>query len=226
MPVLIGTTPITSSTNINAATNATHYFHIWPNTITGTTYRTIWYNISGFAAHYIYVANSKLYVLDGAFNLLGASTDGLWSVPISNQTEYQVTIKHEWGNDAANPVVYLNGVSQTVTEVQTPNLSFGIGATHMIIGAQAASSLPFDGRIGDFAWWNVQLDNAWMEILTKSRKMGIPLQISVANLEGYWSLDDIADGVIITNSSFKDYKGTNDLATTSGTGKANSYLSY
>lgn len=84
-----------------------------------------------------------------------SGTPGVWSCnagAASTWANYVIT--YDWGSTANDPVMYVNGVSVTVTERLTPAGTKDNNATAFNIGSEAASSNFFDGRLAEMAMWN------------------------------------------------------------------------
>lgn len=94
-------------------------------------------------------------------------------------------------------------------------------------GRNHASIPNFAGMENEIAIWNAVLTQAEVTNLY-SRVKGMPLQIRPANLQGYWALDDGADGTSGTDVTYKDMSGTGNDGTGHNTltNKAEEILSY
>ena len=219
------TTSINTNVATPTATDTTFFFQIYPES-TGAGNKYVFSSISLTGQqNYVSVADNTLIIHNDMAFLTGIS-DGIWTVPISANTHYLVAIKFQWGNTTVNPVVFLNGVSQTVTETSTPNNTISWLNAILNIGADNGDLGDFDGKISEFAWWNSQLTDPQCTQLTLAKVKGLPLQISPSTLQNYWPMDEVAEGVTITNSTLRDYKGTNNLTADSGIGAAETFISY
>lgn len=84
-----------------------------------------------------------------------STTDGKWSIA-KPSTGAWVHIGHtyDWTSTTNDPIIYQNGVSQTITERVTPAGSAVNSNTGFWIGSEAGASQFFDGRIAELAIWN------------------------------------------------------------------------
>ena len=74
-------------------------------------------------------------------------------------------------------------------------------------------------------------DQTQINLLAKCKVKRMPLQIRPANLQGYWALDDLADGAGINGQSFQDMSGNGNTgqgvdADEDSIAKAEEVLSY
>lgn len=229
MPITIGSNTLVSGSNTGTGTFATFQFLIYPNTTSGATRRIVAFNPPNPAPggdNVIYVANDKLTIRNGAYVLFLSYTDGEWTVPISATTEQLVVVRHEFGNDASDPTVWINGVSQTVTETSTPVFSVAWNAGPLYVGGNAGDGQLFDGRISELAFWPQALVDEYCQMLSVANVRGLSRQANPNSPEGYWPLNDIVDGVAAGSATYLDRAGSNNLTSTSGTGAADSFMSY
>jgi hypothetical protein len=110
------------------------------------------------------------------------------------------------GIDSTDRKLYING-SQDGTNT-TANL-YSDNVNTILIGAYENNTGPknfFDGVIYETGVWDTNLSVPEIELLCNSKIKRIALQIKPANLIGYWSLDDGADGVAISTDAnfYKD----------------------
>lgn len=83
---------------------------------------------------------------------------GTWSVNgggvTATGTWNHVVITYDSTSTSNDPVIYINGVSQTVTEIATPSGTANTNTDPYHIGNLGAQSRVFDGQIADFAIWS------------------------------------------------------------------------
>lgn len=139
----------------------------------------------------IYLASSKLYFLKEG-GLFG--TDGVWSCSISANTKYQCAIEYDHNsNESDNPVIYLNGVSQTVTEELTPDTLTTDAAGLLYIGGNMSLADMFQGEICDVWLYQGSMTAAQLTRATTNRLHGYSLQF--ANTLHNWWMSEFAAGV-------------------------------
>ena len=118
-----------------------------------------------------------------------ATTHGAWRTPAGSVTlngwnHVAVTYTHGVGND---PVIYINGVSQGITEFSTPvGAAQSDAARTMTLGNLAgAQSRTFDGIIDEVRVAKTIRSPEW--ILTEYRNQGNPSGfISLGSAEEWW----------------------------------------
>ena len=113
---------------------------------------------------------------------------------VSGTTQSAGTWYHTAGTyDGENLRIYLDGVLKNTNTTPSGNLDQDTAV--MSIGALADRSQPFEGDITDCAEWNTDLTGPEIALLASSRVKRMPLQIQPSALVGYWSLDQVAEGV-------------------------------
>lgn len=165
---------------------STYYFHIYPTQV--TTRANIYYLPIQYG-FYIYIESSKLYVVHS-----GKYDDGTWSCPLTTANQhYQIALTYTGTADNTTaPVIWINGVKQTVTYEVVPDTSKIFSTDYFYIGGTSniASTNAFTGAIGEFAFFRgTGLSDAIMQQLTSSRKMGMPLQYSTCT--NYFAMDSL-----------------------------------
>jgi len=90
-----------------------------------------------------------------------STTPGDWTVPEpSHDAWHHFLFVYDSGSVSNNPIIYIDGMSQTVTETRTP---VGTADTHtepFWIGNQDNLAACFDGSLAEFAVWNALLTPA------------------------------------------------------------------
>jgi len=146
----------------------------------------------------IYISSNKLY-----FMKVGSTTSGLWSCPIATNTKYQCAILYDHNANASyDPVIYLNGVSQTVTEEATPSgIAADVAGILWMGGITDYESELFCGYIGDVWFYQGSLTAAQLIRATTNRIHGYALQFG-SNIMHNWWMNEIPDGNEISSNNF------------------------
>jgi hypothetical protein len=85
----------------------------------------------------------------------GWTTDGVWTVPVPSTGQWvHVLVTYDAGATANNPVIYLNGTSQTVTRVTGPTGTVVTNASNYLLGNRADNIRNWNGRLAEFAVWS------------------------------------------------------------------------
>lgn len=96
----------------------------------------------------------------GAFYLAlfapSSGTNGIWrgGTALSTGTWYQVVITYDRTLTTNDPIIYLNGVAETVTELSTPTATIRTGEDSVRCGEAIGGSLDFDGTLAEAAIWS------------------------------------------------------------------------
>jgi len=122
-----------------------------------------------------------------------ATTYGRWtsaSREITLNTWTHFAVVYDDDSTSNNPVIYINGVSVTLTEVSTPAGAKSTDASqNLLIGASALASRYFDGNISDIAIFNKELSAAEVR-----ENMGPGLDLNslstTANIVAWWRFGD------------------------------------
>lgn len=113
------------------------------------------------------------------------ATNGDWRTPdnsISDGQWYHVAVTYDSSSTANNPVLYINGVSQTVTEFLTPSGAQISTAGTGYIGNRSATDRSWDGRIDDFRIYSRILGAA--EILRLAQGLQPATSVATVTLSG------------------------------------------
>lgn len=86
------------------------------------------------------------------------TTDGVWTAPMTFEQWNKVCVTYDWGDDANDPTVRVNGIAQTVTETSTPNGATTSPSTGYAIGNNSSGTSDFDGALANVLVWNRLLD--------------------------------------------------------------------
>lgn len=95
-------------------------------------------------------------------------SDGAWSIskPATGAWIHNV-VTYDGSSTANDPIIYNNGVSQSITERSSPSGSLVNTSTNFYIGSEANTGQYWDGRIAEFAIWNRILSQDEVTALAK-----------------------------------------------------------
>ena len=81
----------------------------------------------------------------------GTNIDGAWTIPTLGIDKLQtIALTYDSDSAANDPVIYIDGVSQTVTETSTPDATrTSDAANNLIVGNLDAGNRTFNGTISD-----------------------------------------------------------------------------
>ncbi len=140
------------------------------------------------------------------FQLDFASGNGVWTtttatIPLNQWTHVAVTFDSD--SNSNNPILYQDGVLETLEETTTPSGSAvsDVG-NNLLIGDIERSLLSFDGYIGDVRLWN---DIRTATELLDSKDLA--LQGDEAGLAGLWKLNEGA-GTVAKDTTTNKNTGT------------------
>lgn len=99
-----------------------------------------------------YASSGSIY----GFTVSWTTTEGTWTIPQNATGAWaQFVITYDGSSTTNNPVIYLNGVSQTVTTTSTPVGSLDTtGVGQYTIGNRSDSIRGWNGRLAEFAYWS------------------------------------------------------------------------
>lgn len=112
---------------------------------------------------------------------------GQWRVSSpSTNAWHAIGISYDGGSISNDPLMYVDGVSQSVTEQATPAGSANNDATQYQIGNRTTNlNRAFNGRLAEFAYWDVLLTANEFAALAR----GVPAyRVRPANLKFYYPL--------------------------------------
>lgn len=88
------------------------------------------------------------------FEYRRSGNDGWWSIPYpSNGVWHNLVITYDGGSTSNDPVIYLNGVSQTVTERRAPTGTLDGSTGELYLGTNADNT-EWDGPVCEYGIWN------------------------------------------------------------------------
>lgn len=91
------------------------------------------------------------------------TTNGQWWTPVNSiltSQWYHVVVTYNSSSTSNDPVIYINGKSQILTEIQTPSGTLTTNLSKYIIGNRGAKDRTWDGLIDQPAIWNKILTQA------------------------------------------------------------------
>jgi hypothetical protein len=81
-----------------------------------------------------------------------------WNVPVpSSSAWHHVALTYDSSSTSNDPVVYIDGASVTVTENAAPSGTASTNADPYVFGGRTAGARTFNGRLAEFAAWDVIL---------------------------------------------------------------------
>ena len=209
-----GTDPtkgITTSEQIPQLDYATFIFHINPDTITGDTFEVISFNAVGVLAESqnIYVNNSKLNFRTEGISIFGSASDGIWSVPISANTDQFVCARWRIGGSGTIPDVWINGVDQTVSLISSPSSVDGHVTSFMQVGTRggfvySTGFNAFDGEINAVAIHTSDIGDQACKFITMDRTKTVIQDIEADSLAYYWRLDEQPLGAKTATTTYQN----------------------
>jgi hypothetical protein len=155
-----------------------------------------------------------------------STTDGKWSITVPQFEWSHVVITYDSGSASNDPVFYLNGVSQTVSEDVTPVGSrLNDALQDLYIGNDVNTTVAFDGIINEVAIWEVALD---ADAVTQIYNSGVPLDLTSDSgnydnsdsLVGYWRNDGNTTWTDRANTGVASFDGTDDYIDTGASPRA------
>ncbi len=136
-------------------------------------------------------------------------------------------------NDGSNLEAFVNSTKDTTQFAVSANMDADNSNNNAEIGNTPHGGDELDGMITEVALWDVALSDNELSILASAKVKRLPLQMQVANLQGYWPLDDESDATSGDGDTFLDlstngYNGTGDNGgnNTGLTCKAEEVLTY
>ena len=139
-------------------------------------------------------------------------TIGEWTVPEPSADEWhRFLITYDYSSTANDPLMYLDGISQTVTETAVPSGTKLSDVGDLVIGNRPSANRVWGGRLAEPNIWNVILNPD--EILADARRVP-PLRIRPDNLVFYppvWGIQ----------SPEPNFRGNRAAGTVTGTARVN-----
>lgn len=206
-----GQRPVFTQADLPALTNATilGQFQTNNNTTAMTIFQLDWgEQLSRYA---LYMTTDGKLKFCTAYSIL-SGTQGVWSCNIS-AGNYLFALKYNFGgSDSAVPVIYLNGVKQTLTQESAPKGTSANSAGRLVIGGKiyyypaliaTTETEQFGGRQGDYHVYTRQLTDAECEDYTKAKIKGFAYFQRPAGCILYCPMDELNDStqnISVTNT--------------------------
>ena len=183
-----------SSANLNAFTSVAVIG--WAMKVTSITQGTIFDNSTG--RWNIYLASNKLYFRKKETR---HEDEGLWSWPVSANTNYQFALLYDHNsNESYDPVVYANGSLLTMTEETAPTGLTADIADILFVGGSATYTDPLQGYMGDVWLYNGSMTAAQLIRATSNRIYGYAMQFG-SNLQYSFFMNEYPDNTAIASSN-------------------------
>ncbi|MBP9687563.1 hypothetical protein KBD68_02805, partial [Candidatus Woesebacteria bacterium] len=148
------------------------------------TYET-WFNAQGLGENSLgriaVHSNFDIFLLASSLQFQANwSTAGKWTISIPTfGTWHHLVVVYNSGSVANDPTIYIDGVSQTVTETQTPVGSITLSSATLRIGNTSGDDRTFDGSIDE------------MKIFDYARTQGqVAYDYNRGGPIGWWKFDD------------------------------------
>jgi hypothetical protein len=151
----------------------THTYMWWLNRTTAETDRSFLASISNTTPVQLqHFDSSGVYSLQIAFPR--TTTSGTWRTTnreCTLGTWHHIAITYNYASTANDPIIYINGSAVSITQITTPNGSFG-NITTFVLGNTAGLPRSLNGYISDFRSYNniltaTQIDAIFQETKAK-----------------------------------------------------------
>lgn len=220
-----GLKPLFTEIPIPALTDTTVYLVFNANDTTGpiTLAQFGWTSLPEYELR---IENGRLYFCT-IYNILSGSPDE-WYCDVSAATRYCVGLKYNFNGSANTPVIFINGVKQTLTKSQNRSGTISAhGSDYMTIGGSIIFSQAenfftetqqFGGRIGDlYIDFTRQQTDAEMQRHTGSWLKGFSYYHQRTSSGIYCPMDEMGDGVNIAVANDMLVNGDDTAAWTTKT---------
>jgi len=157
-------------------------------------------------------------------NLLGAT----YATPINDGVWHHIGFSYDGTSTAAGLELYVDGIQITKSFVTETLSATILNNFNLQIGARnGLSGNAFVGSLSDACIWDDIVSAGGFAQIYNARLKGMPLQIQLSDLLGYWPLDDHPNGINVNTLTFKDLSGNGNNGTgVGGVAEAESMLSY
>jgi hypothetical protein len=137
-----------------------------------------------------------------------SNASALWSCALALNVWSHVVVTYVFTSTANDPVMYVNGVSVTVTERVAPSGTAAVGVNALVVGARGTSGAgEFNGQIEDLQFFNVVL-NA-QQVAELYAKQGLPGHVTPeANVLLRARMNEGVTGSSVRDSSLSGFHGT------------------
>ncbi len=153
-----------------------------------------------------------------------STTNGIWQTNSSISTgRHHVAITYNYSSTSNDPIIYIDGVSVSISESSTPVGSYMTGTTNTFkIGAPTVLTYPFDGRMNNALVYNRILTAAEIADAYSSR-LAIPDYRGLVFAPAIWAGG--ADGSTVT-TIIDNITGASGAASASPVFKQDTYLTF
>jgi hypothetical protein len=109
--------------------------------------------------HAGYVMGESGGKMNFVFNQIFSTTSGSWNTPVSLPIDKwtNITVTYNNSNVANNPVIYFNGVAQTLGETTPVGTRVTDDGENLRIGNRTMTNVNFDGSVSEFRVYNIVL---------------------------------------------------------------------
>lgn len=204
-----GGNPAFTTTVIPALTEVTIYNQVYVYDHTSADPQYMWHfggNIK-IGSPGMWIEDSKLWYSNWDNDILFGATQGQWTCPITDG-HHIIGIKFNMSDQRVmDPVIFIDGVSQTITEEKAPVNSLAHPSDIMCFGGYFFYNPLFDpfysstntwqGKIGEFYLHSGLHTDAQMEILTRKDLKRKAMHLESSSLVYYFPFDEIPDQVQI-----------------------------
>lgn len=142
-----------------------------------------------------------------AFSRSWSTAAGVWVTPNGSLTLNawnHIVVTYNGSATTNDPLIYINGVSQSITELAAPSGTLNTSSATLWFGNQDASTRTWDGLLDEFYIWDAVLSSVEVDQLARSRVKRFGLQIQPTAINLYWPLDDLPDGITGDDQTFMD----------------------
>lgn len=152
-----------------------------------------------------------------SFFVSKATNNGQWYTPsnsIVDDTWHHIFVSYDSSSDANNPIMYIDGVLQTIDERNTPNGAVSTNASDFTIGNRDDGARAFGGKIEEIGLWNTNITTvSQITNLANSKRRRIPLEMTPGNLQLHYAVDDGPDGTSADSDTIADLSGNGNNGT-------------
>lgn len=127
--------------------------------------RVLHIGVSGDRTHTIEFDDGWGYI----FNANWSGGGGVWSIPKPTVGDIDNFIwTYDWGSTSNDPIIYKNGISQTITERSGPSGTANNDYTRLTLGSELSGGQYWDGKVWLVRMWNRVLTPGEVTILTNN----------------------------------------------------------
>lgn len=176
-------------------TQSTFYMRIWENGHGGGSLgRIADQNNGGSGGTFGFFLDDNQNTTASTFSVAyGFSTTfGQWRFAAPSSSAWHSVITTFDGSNTSNtPIVYVDGSSVTITQVNAPSGTFGTGSANWYFGNRADGTRNWDGKLAECACWNKILTASEVQALARGVA---PFFLQAASLVFYLPLLGVGSG--------------------------------